>query len=179
MVSLQIAGVVVAIAACATGTVTDLKKGVIPNWITVPSMVIGLGLSLAFNGWMGLFLSMLSALATAMAPLLLFRFNAMGGGDVKLFFAIGSLLGIDLSLQVLMASFCAGAVYGIGLWVARGELKTRFRNMIFKVIPIRILKNRSEISPGEPTYIRFAPAILVGCLITVALNLEVLGYDVW
>ncbi len=179
MVSLQIAGVLVAVVASVAGTVTDMKKGIIPNWITVPSMVIGLGMAAAFNGWMGLGLSLLSTLATAMVPLLLFRFNAMGGGDVKLFAALGALLGIDLSLQVLMASFCAGAIYGIGLWIARGELKTRARIIAFKMVPIRIFKTLPDASSGEPTYIRFAPAILIGCVTTVALNLEVLGYDVW
>ncbi|MBN2527233.1 MAG: prepilin peptidase [Deltaproteobacteria bacterium] len=179
MVSLQFAGVFIAVVACGVGTWTDIRNGIIPNWITLPSMMIGLGIGWASNGIMGLGLSVLSALATAMVPLILFRYNAMGGGDVKLFAAIGALMGFDLSLQVLMASFCVGAIFGIGIWIVKGELGAHLKLVGRKLMPLRRrTSGRTELSVTH-TCIRFAPAMLTGCILTVAVNARELVQHVW
>ncbi|MBN2714380.1 MAG: prepilin peptidase [Deltaproteobacteria bacterium] len=170
MVSLQFAGALVAILACGVGTYTDIKKGVIPNWLTLPTLVLGLIMGFVANSWMGFGMALLSAFATAMVPLILFYMSAMGGGDVKLFAAIGALLGIDLSLQVLMASFMVGALWGIGLWSVRGEIKQRIRVASHKLLPQRLTRIRSETTALSQTYIKFGPAILAGCILTMGLQ---------
>ena len=177
MVSSQFAGALVALVACGVGTYTDIKNGIIPNWLTLPAVVIGLLLGFVANRWSGMGMALLSALATAMVPIILFYMKAMGGGDVKLFAALGALLGIDLSLQVLMASFMFGALWGVGLWIVRGELKQRLKNAFIKAVPLRWIGIRPQKAALSQTYIRFGPAILSGCLLTVALRVvEVVSY---
>lgn len=171
MVSLQFAGVLVALVVCGVGTYTDIKKGIIPNWLTLPALFIGLCIGFVDGSFLGIGESLASALATAMVPLILFRMQAMGGGDVKLFAAIGAILGIDLALQVLMASFMCGALWGIGLWVVRGEIKQRLILAFQKVIPWKWLGVRSKKAALPQTFIRFGPAILAGCALTIGLQI--------
>ncbi|MCA9581994.1 MAG: prepilin peptidase, partial [Myxococcales bacterium] len=86
----------IAIAITAISAVTDTRTGHIPNWITFPPILlapIGYGL---FFGWYGFGQSVLGLLACGVVPYFMFWQGGMGGGDVKLFAALGALLGWQL-----------------------------------------------------------------------------------
>ena len=92
------------IAALATSTVAgviDLRSGRIPNWVTLPVAGAGLLAHLGLRGAWGLTESVAGLLLCGGVPLLMFRVSrgrAIGGGDVKLFGALGALLGPRMGL---------------------------------------------------------------------------------
>ncbi|QQR91304.1 MAG: prepilin peptidase [Myxococcales bacterium] len=93
---------VVALVAAAY----DWKTGRIPNWLTFLVLLAalcfyGFGVSLTAAAF-----SFIAACVCALIPVLFFFMNAMGGGDVKLFAALGALLGIGLGLELNSRPMC-------------------------------------------------------------------------
>jgi prepilin peptidase CpaA len=154
-------------AICLGATWTDVKKGIIPNLITFPAIGAGLLLGYTTGGLPGAAASLSGALVTLIVPLLLFKFNAMGGGDVKLFAAIGALAGTETGLQVLMLSFSIGSLYGTAIWIAQGRLKQKIAYFTTAAKPFAAKAKE----PQDKTTIKFAPSILTAWMIAVSLNI--------
>jgi len=94
----------------------DLDYKVIPNIITLPGMVIGLGL----NGWAlpdGPLASLLGLLigGTLFYLIALISKGGMGGGDIKLIAMIGAFLGWQGVLFTIFSSALLGSLVGIML----------------------------------------------------------------
>lgn len=115
-------GSVIAIVVCGLAAVTDLRTGLIPNWLTFP-VILGAPL---FHGVVegpgALLRSLLALLLCGLAPYVLFRRGGMGGGDVKLFAAIGASCGLGLGLQVELVSMLIACLWGLGVLAFRGHL---------------------------------------------------------
>jgi leader peptidase (prepilin peptidase) / N-methyltransferase len=94
----------------------DLDHKIIPNTITLPSMVIGLALSF----W-ALPIDPLASLIGLLAGGLFFYLVAlvskggMGGGDIKLIAMIGAFLGWQGAFFTILMGALLGSVMGVGL----------------------------------------------------------------
>jgi leader peptidase (prepilin peptidase)/N-methyltransferase len=109
----------------------DLDFQILPDWLTYPSIVFGLGCSLlgGYTWWLD---SLIGALVGAMIPTLvivIYRLlrgiEGMGWGDVKDLAAIGSVVGLRGCIGVLVVGATLGAVIGMGLIVTgKGSGKT-------------------------------------------------------
>ena len=89
--------------------VTDVRTGLIPTRLTLPVLVlavVGNGLVLGLDA---VWLSLLGALFCGATPFLFHRMGAMGGGDVKLFAALGALAGPPLGLEIQLLSLMAAS----------------------------------------------------------------------
>jgi prepilin peptidase CpaA len=87
-----------------TALVCDWKMRKIPNWLTVPSLVLALVFHLFFDGWAGLkFTAAGFALGFGLL-LVLWLVGSGGAGDVKLMGALGAWLGFRLTLYVIVIS---------------------------------------------------------------------------
>jgi len=108
---------------------TDLRSRRIPNWLTVPGLLLGVVLNLSLGGWSGLKTSLLGAgLGLALLlPFVLLR--SLGAGDWKFAGALGAFTGPGLLVDMLLASvFVAGAMALI-LVVYKGRLVETMRNI--------------------------------------------------
>ncbi|MBC7287194.1 MAG: prepilin peptidase [Armatimonadetes bacterium] len=99
----------VALVASGVAAVTDLRAGKVYNWLTVPTLLVGLALHTAASGLSGALFA-LEGLAVAIALLVGIGLmgRLIGGGDAKLLLALGAVLGPVALLQ----SFAAGAIIG-------------------------------------------------------------------
>src|SRR5437016_893062 len=94
LVFLVVAAVMTAIAA-----VIDFRTEQIPNWVTLPPLAVAPIAHAIHMGARGgttealwaLAYSVAGAVICALVPLLMYRANAIGGGDVKIFAALGAL----------------------------------------------------------------------------------------
>jgi leader peptidase (prepilin peptidase)/N-methyltransferase len=123
------------VSALMVSTFVDFEFGEIPDEITLGGLAAGLIASLAFPGLFGetaplaaLRASALGAVTGGGATLamglfgkLIFRKDAMGGGDVKLMAMIGSVLGWKLALLTFFIAPFFGAAVGITLKAAQGR----------------------------------------------------------
>lgn len=103
--------------------ITDLRKGMIYNWLTLPALVIGLGLAGIERGWTGLGLSVLGMLIGGGVSYIPFAFRLLGGGDVKLLAALGAITGPIFIGETLFVSVLAGGAIGFGVMLVRGKFR--------------------------------------------------------
>ena len=156
----------VLVAVCAA--VSDVKERRIPNRLTYPAMVAGLGLQGVLHGWRGLALGAGGGLLFGGAFLLFYIVRAMGAGDVKLAAALGCMVGPSASLQVLFATAVAGGALAIVFVVLSGRIVETLRNTLwvaafhaqhgFQTHPLVNLDN-----PGA-LRMPYGPAFAVGTL---------------
>src|SRR5262247_2322475 len=83
----------VLVSAVLAAAWSDFRSRQIPNWITVPSAILGLAFHFWFSGLNGAITS-IEGMALGLGIFIAFYFaGGMGAGDVKLFGAVGSLVG--------------------------------------------------------------------------------------
>ena len=101
--------------------VFDLKHYIIPDKVVLPAIIIIFIYNLQFlifknfSTFNRLILSGFGAAGFFLLIFLLSKGRAMGGGDVKLGFLMGFLLGFPDILPALFFTFLIGAIIGIGL----------------------------------------------------------------
>ena len=117
--TLQLALAAVVIAAA----VSDLKRGRIPNWITVPGATLGLALQSYHGGLQGAIFSLAGAAMGLGIFMVLYLAGGMGAGDVKLFGAVGALVGPQALVWVFIFTGLLGGVAALALAMARGRLR--------------------------------------------------------
>jgi prepilin peptidase CpaA len=158
--------------ACAT----DLRSGLIPNRLTLSVLLlapIGHGLS---RGWPGLIESLAGAFACGFVPLLFYRMGAMGGGDVKLFAALGALAGPTLGLEIELTSLGLTALWSVCVLAYRGRLWASLRNSVFLLVNMVLPESkRRPMQASDLTSLRIGAAIFLGTLLAVANRALLLG----
>jgi len=165
-----IVGVVVAVSLGAA--VIDARTGRIPNWLTLPAMICGLATHGIAHGLGALGLSFLGLILCALVPWVLYRGSegqAIGGGDVKLAAAIGSLSGPMQGLEIEFAALVALALLALARITYDGKLGRVLSNVFFIVTnPLRPRARRKAIDPESLTEMRMGPGIAVGVLVVLA-----------
>lgn len=99
------------------GSFIDAEREILPDIITIPGIILGLSVS---HFTIGLFSSLLGALIGAavvgffgILGKLLFKKEAMGGGDIKLLAVIGSFTGWVNSLWIIFLASVIGLIFGL------------------------------------------------------------------
>lgn len=118
----------------------DLRHKIIPDFMVAIALVIGIIFSFIIKApFMDTILGMIFGggilLLLALVP------NAMGGGDIKLMFAIGAYLGLNKTLWALILAFIMSSIISIGL-------------ILFKI-------------KGTKDYIPFGPFLSLGSFISL------------
>jgi Flp pilus assembly protein protease CpaA len=128
---------IILVATLSAATYWDLREGRIPNRLTFAALALGLLIAAASARFAtaadpllgslplsGLSPSLLGIAASGLLPLMLYMSGSGGAGDVKLAWAVGSLLGWrDGALTVLVAYLAAGCFALIWLTI-RGRFGT-------------------------------------------------------
>ena len=124
----------------AIGFVTDVRWRKIPNILNVSAVLAGGGYYMAVDGWKGLLFSVGGMVTLFVIMLILYVLKAVGAGDVKLFAAIGALVGWMVSIQILVYSVLyAGLIAMLVLTVQRAwpELRARGKKLGIGLIWLR------------------------------------------
>jgi prepilin peptidase CpaA len=149
--------------------VTDLRSGLIPNWLTLPVLVAGPLLAAALEGWRGFIGGLLGIVVAGLVPLMFYRLGGMGGGDVKLFAALGALGGPKLGLEIELLALSCAFFWGVLRLAYEGRLGRAFGNsgrlFVNAFVPER---KRKPVVPEQLTSLRIGAAIFFGTLLTVA-----------
>jgi prepilin peptidase CpaA len=170
----------VAIAVAAVSAALDWRTGLIPSWLTLPAAIAAPLIHLARFRLAGepsddaatnAGLALAGAALCAIVPLVLFRQGAIGGGDVKLFVAIGALLQPRLGVEAQMYGFFAGAVLAPAKLAYEGKLFTTIKNAFAIGANLFLPKSRQRsIDAAALSWFRLGPAVLLGVALTAYLN---------
>jgi prepilin peptidase CpaA len=117
-------------AACAlVASVFDVRSRRIPNFITFPSILLGLALHLALGGWRQLLTSLAAGLICGIVFLIFYIAGGMGAGDVKLITAVGCIAGLSHVPYLLVLTALSGGAMAVVLALSRGRLQQTLSNV--------------------------------------------------
>lgn len=150
--------------------VWDLKYHKIPNWLTLPAMLLGVVINLALNPgeWYVPFAGLLAGFILLFIP---FALGGIGGGDLKLLAALGAILGVRAVLWI----FLIGGVAG-GLFSALAIIfKMGFREGSIRIFSIfnamGNVKNQDKtVNSPSKQYIPYGLPIVFGLVLTLIIQ---------
>lgn len=156
------------LSIAAVAAISDWRSGTIPNWLTLPPIAgaplvygVSLGFAHALQCLAAIFLS-------GIGPYLLFRRGGMGGGDVKLFAAIGAATGFDplMGLRIQFGAFATALGFALCLLAWRGKLLSALAAAATMGLG-RLLPERLSVGKELLTPIRMGGAIFVATALNV------------
>lgn len=161
----------------------DLTKKTIPNFVTIPVVIVGFILNLINFGYKGVQLSLIGLFVGLGIFIIPFIFGGMGGGDVKLMAAIGALKGWRFVLSTAVFSGLAGGIIVVIILIRQKKLLVTLKRVMAIILkPIMFVltltfENKklkqfnswlidSQIN-WEKQYIPYGVAIGIGAMITL------------
>lgn len=109
---------------------TDVRYRRIPNKLVLTTLVGGLAINAVFDGWAGLFVSLGGFVLAFGLMLMLHVFATMGAGDVKLFAAVGAIVGFSHVLPTLMIVALTGGVLAVGKMIYARRVVTTMSGVL-------------------------------------------------
>jgi prepilin peptidase CpaA len=152
------------VAVVTVATFTDLRSRRIPNWLVLPFLVAGLGVSIGQHGGQGAVHSLEGMGLALLLFGLLFWVGGMGAGDVKLAAAIGAWIGPQQLFLALVITAMVGGVMVVGWAVAGGFL----RELLDAAADLGSGPSASDAvaKPVPSRRMPYAPAIAIGTVIS-------------
>jgi len=133
----------------------DWRIRKIPNWLTVPSLVVGLTLSAVLGRWPAA-KSSLEGVGVCLGILLPFvLMRALGAGDWKLMGALGAFLGLQV-LIVLFGTILIAGLMAVVEVVRRRKVRETLKNLLvlFLAYSTFHVNNASSISLDNPRLLK-------------------------
>lgn len=148
----------------------DVRYRRIPNVVVLATLIAGIAMNTGFAGMQGT-LSSLAGFALAFIPMLLMHiFGAMGAGDVKLFGAVGAVLGASLVPPTFVVVVMLGAALAVYTMLRAGTVFSTLHGVLR--IFVGILPGwempRFAMAPDRKHTIPYGVAIMLGSVIAAA-----------
>ncbi len=161
-----------AVVVAALGGAHDAYDGRIPNWLTLGALALALLTRGLGEGPAGLLLTTIGVVVSAIVPLVMHRSGGLGGGDVKLFCALGAWLGPSRGLEAQLFAFVALALWAVALLAVQGHLFSVLKRTLWLAIGWALpARWRRPLPRALLTSMRFGPAIAIGTFATLWLEL--------
>jgi Flp pilus assembly protein protease CpaA len=165
-------------------SVTDLRRMIIPNWLTIPLILGGLAYGGLTGGWSGLGAAAIGVAVGGAVFVFNYATSGGGAGDAKLMMGMGGWIGWEASLTLILCVTVVGLFAAIYATVRRGGIKdvpyvlfiggfTALRGL-GKVRSGRLLsdlpdnaKSVPDRQGGDPPmhWYPYAPSIFIGTLL--------------
>lgn len=149
----------------------DLRSREIPNWLTLGGIAAALALHTYLTGWSGLQFSAAGLGLAALVFLPIFMMRWLGGGDVKLWAAVGALTGATNLIVIFVFDAMMGGLVALIAVITHGRSRQTIHNlqrMISALLhgkaPYQVspeLEAGSEQSMGMPHAVTIAAATLL------------------
>ena len=152
-------------------TYYDVRYRRIPNAYVLATLMSGLVVNIIFGGLQGAMASLGGCIFAFTLMFILHVFGAMGAGDVKLFAAIGSVMGAHLVLPTFFVVILTGGLLGVGLMLRAGAIRDTMQRVL--QILVGLLPGwqmpRFAVPADRRLTIPYGVAITFGSLISLAI----------
>lgn len=152
-------------------TYYDVRYRRIPNAFVLATLASGVIINTVYGGWRGALASLGGCAIAFMLMFILHVFGAMGAGDVKLFAAVGSLVGAHLVLPTFLVVVLTGGALALLLMLHTGAVRAtmhRVLQILVGLLPGWELPRFSVPNDRKHT-IPYGVAITFGSLISLAI----------
>jgi prepilin peptidase CpaA len=141
---------------------TDLRSRRIPNWLTVPGLLIGVIANTVLGGWSGLKASLLGALVglALLLPFVLLR--SLGAGDWKLAGALGAFAGPGRLVDLLLGSVLVAGVMAVVLIIYKRRTLQTIRNIghiLISLVTFQLPGSRVSLDNPESLKVPYGVAL--------------------
>jgi len=152
-------------------TYHDVRYRRIPNAFVVATLIGGLTLNFALGGFRGGLNSLGGCVLAFILMFILHVFGAMGAGDVKLFAAIGSVIGAQLVLPTFVVVVLTGGVLALASILRSGVFSTTMHRVL--QIFVGLLPGwqmpKFSVPADRRLTIPYGVAITIGAIIATAI----------
>jgi prepilin peptidase CpaA len=147
---------------------TDWRSRRIPNWLTVPALILGIGANTLAHGWTGAKESLLGA-GLGLGLLLPFvLLKSLGGGDWKLVGALGAFLGPLRLVVVLVATILVAGAMAVILIIWKRRVGQTLRNLAHLVASLFTLHLPGpELSLDNPDSLKIPFGVAVAVAVVL------------
>jgi prepilin peptidase CpaA len=149
----------------------DVRYRRIPNPFVLATLITGITLNVSLAGTNGIISSIGGCLLAFILMFMLHVFGAMGAGDVKLFAAIGSVVGAHLVIPTLVVVMLTGGLLALVSILRSGVFKTTMHRVL--QIFVGLLPGwempRFSVPADRRLTIPYGAAITVGAIISTAI----------
>lgn len=166
----QFVRILPALLALAAGII-DWRSRRIPNWLTVPALVIGIAVNAWLRGWAGARGSLLGA---GLGLLLLLPFvllRSLGAGDWKLVGALGAFFGPANLITVLFATVLIAGLMALLLVIWKGRLLQTLKNigrLLAALLSFHLPGQELTLDDPQAAKVPFGVAIAVAVIVYTA-----------
>ena len=152
-------------------TCYDVKYRRIPNsWVLI-TLISGLVKNTILGGWNGTLVSIQGCALAFGLMVLLHAFGALGAGDVKLFAAIGAVIGVNLVLPTFVVVVITGGLLAVYSMLRESTARTTMHRVL--LILAGLLPGwkipRFEVPADRRKTLPYGIAIVFGSLISLVI----------
>ncbi len=141
---------------------TDFRSRRIPNWLTVPGLLIGVAMNIALGGKAGL-LASLAGVGVGLALLLPFVLvRSLGAGDWKLAGALGAFTGPGRLVDLLLGSVFVAGVMAVGLIIYKRRTRQTMSNIghiLISLVTFRLPGDRVSLDNPDSLKVPYGVAL--------------------
>jgi prepilin peptidase CpaA len=161
-------------ALVIVAAVFDLRTRRIPNWLCAAGVICGFAFQIVLFRWAG---AREALMGTGLALLIyvpLFALRAVGGGDVKLMAAVGSMAGPRAWIAIFLVAAIAGGVIAFVLIALKGRTRRTLRNvgvLLTELVHFRAphkVEEELDVTSGKALRLPHGCTIAVGTLVYLA-----------
>lgn len=149
----------------------DMRYRRIPNAFVLATLTSGLVINAIFGGVQGAVASVKGCALAFVLMFVLHVFGAMGAGDVKLFAAIGSVVGGALVLPTFLVVILTGGALAVGTMIRAKAVRTTMHRVlqIFAGLMPGWEMPRFAVPADRRHTIPYGVAIMLGSLISLTI----------
>lgn len=157
---------------------TDWRSRRIPNWLTIPFLLLGIAVNSLVGGWAGTKDSLLGAGLGLVLLLPFVIIRALGAGDWKLVGALGAFVGPRPLMLVLVVTILVNGVIALGMIVWKKRLRQTIHNfgrMLAAFATMQLPGRELTLDNPDAVKVPFGIAVAVAMILYAASKIWVRG----
>jgi len=162
---------ILVITLITLAVINDLRSYRVRNEITLTFAIIGIVYNICFYGLQSFYTTILGLIVPFLILLPLYALNMLGAGDIKLFCAIGTYIGLELVLMSIAYSFFVGAIIAVFIMLIRKNAFLRFKYFFTYIksclLSMKILPYTEFIAQQDGTKMHFTIPIALSTMIVL------------
>ncbi|WP_436244429.1 A24 family peptidase [Paenibacillus sp. LjRoot56] len=154
--------------------IIDVRYSKLPNKLTMCGTLFGVLFHTCSEGWNGLLFSLIGAGTGFIMVLVLYAIGALGAGDVKLFAAIGAIMGVMFVVQTLVYAILWAGLIGLFLLLFQRKIRTTSRKLagwLFSILVLKRFETFFELKQQKNIKFPFMYAVFPAVAVTIYYSL--------